>query len=335
MIKIFFSVGIFLALITFYSSTYIVPEGRQVVITEFGKPVGDPVNLPGLYFKKPFIQDLQYVDARILSWDGFPNQIPTKDKKYIYVDTTARWKIINALKFIQSVQNERGAKARLDSILDANTRDIISNNNLVEAVRNSNAIYDSNRNKRQGAAHQDKKVKKTPDETLDDEVVDINAIIEEDISGDIEKIDLGRERLSQLIVKKSESELAEFGIELIDLQLRRISYEESVQKKVYERMTSERKRIAEKIRSIGFGEKAKIEGRLSRDLQEIESSAYKEVQKIKGEAEARSTAIFANALSKNPDFFEFIRSMESYEKSLNNTKFILSNQTEYLKYLKK
>lgn len=314
------SVVIVLSFFGFYSSAYIVTEGRQAIITQFGKPVGEPITQAGLHFKNPFTQKVRYVDKRILSWDGYPNQIPTKDKKYISVDTTARWKIVDALKFIQSVQNEQKAKARLDSILDANTRDVISKNNLVEAVRNTNQIVD-----------QIKQIKADQKKKKDD----LEEIIEEEVTGEIESVNVGREQLSKLIAQKSDKELKEFGIQIIDVQLRRISYEKSVEQKVYERMISERQRIAEKIRSIGKGEKAKIEGRLSRDLQKIQSEAYKKAQLIKGKAEAKSIKIYARAMGRDPKFFDFIRSMEAYKSAINkDTELILSNDSEFLKFLK-
>lgn len=303
------------------SSMFIVTEGRQAIITQFGKPVGEPINKTGLFFKTPFIQDVRYVDKRILSWDGFPNQIPTKDKKYIKVDTTARWRIINPLKFIQTVQNERGAKARLDAILDAATRDVISNHNLVEAVRNTNSILDTINSRKQA-------VKDIRDKG--------GSVVEDEITGEIEQIKTGREQLSQIIVKNADQELTQFGIKLIDVQLRRISYEKSVEQKVYERMVSERQRIAQKIRSIGQGEKAKIEGRLTRDLKKIQSEAYRTAQEIRGRKEAKSIAIYAEAVKQDPSFYEFLRSMEAYKKSLRpETKFILSTDSKFLKFLKR
>ena len=261
------------------------------------------------------------MDKRILSWDGFPNQIPTKDKKYIKVDTTARWRIVDALKFIQTVRNEVGAKARLDAILDSATRDVISNQNLVEAVRNSNSILDKINEKQ--AMIEKLKAEGKP-------------IIEDEITGEIDKIRLGREQLSDKIVESAIKELKEFGIALIDVQLRRISYEKSVESKVYERMTSERQRIAQKIRSIGKGEQAKIEGRLERDLREIESEAYKKAQIIRGKGEAKAARIYAQALGQDPQFFEFIKTMEVYNDSITgSTKFILSSESELFKYFRK
>lgn len=306
-----------------FSATYILPEGRQAIITQFGRPIGKPITEAGLHVKLPFIQKIQFVDKRILSWDGFPNQIPTRDKKYIIVDTTARWRIHDALKFIQTVQNERGAKARLDAILDAITRDTISSHNLVEAVRNTNSILDYIEEKRV-----ESKRKLDAGEILVAE--------EEEITGEIEKIRIGRENLSSMIAKKGTSELEAFGISLIDVQLRRIAYEGSVEKKVYERMISERKRIAEKIRSIGKGEKAKIQGKTSRDLQRIDSEAYREAQLIRGKAEAESMKIYAKSLSQDKKFYEFIRTMDAYKASLKeDTNFILSTDSPFLEMLKR
>lgn len=302
------------------SAIFIVTEGRQAIITEFGKPVGNPITDAGLHFKKPFVQEVRYVDKRILSWDGFPNQIPTRDKKFIKVDTTARFRIVDALTFIQTVRNERGAKARLDTILDSATRNVISSHNLVEAVRNSNSILERIKENKKEVAQREK---------------DGKATVEEEITGEIENIVSGREKLSQLIAQKAGKELEALGIRLIDVQLRRISYEKSVEAKVYERMISERQRIAQKIRSIGQGEKAKIEGRLTRDLRKIRSEAYRKAQIIRGKGEAKAIAIYAKSLNKDPKFYDFTRTMEAYEKVLNSkTKFLLSSDSEFFKYFK-
>jgi modulator of FtsH protease HflC len=319
--KILGIVVFFVALIVLKSSYFILSEGKQVIITQFGKPIGAPITAAGIHFKTPFVQEARYVDKRILEWDGYPNLIPTKDKKYIAVDTTARWKIVDALMFIQTVQSERGAKARLDAVLDASTRDVISNHNLVEAVRTSNNILDTIKEKKIA-------MQKIADAGGD--------AIEEEVTGEIEPIKTGREMLSIKIAEAASSELKDFGIELIDVQLRRISYEASVQKKVYERMISERQKIAQKIRSIGLGEQSKIEGRISRDLRTIESLAYRKAQEVRGKADAKAARISANAFNQNPQFYEFIRTMEAYEKSLTaDTNFLLSSDSEFLKYLRK
>jgi membrane protease subunit HflC len=316
------SIGILVLISIIFKMTFFeINEGRQAIITQFGKPIGEPITDAGLHFKLPFVQKVQYVDKRILSWDGYPNQIPTKDKKYIKVDTTARWRVVDALKFIQTVRNEGGAKARLDALLDSATRDVISNQNLVEAVRNSNGILDKIEEKKK-------------------EIKELKAngepVIEDEITGEIEKIFEGREKLSNLIAVSASKELAKFGIKLIDVQLRRISYEESVETKVYERMISERQRVAQKIRSIGQGEKAKIEGRLARDLREIKSEAYKKAEIVKGKGEARAIKIYAQALSQGPSFFEFTKAMDVYKNSLrSDAKFLMSSDGDLFKYFKK
>lgn len=302
------------------SSFFVLKEGRQAIITRFGKPIGNPITKAGLHFKKPFLEEARFVDKRILSWDGFPNQIPTKDKKYIKVDTTARWRVIDALKFIQTVRNEDGAKARLDTILDSITRDVISNENLVEAVRNSNSIIKKTEEKREEIRR--RKEKGEP-------------VLEDEVTVDIEPIQTGREELSSKIAVLADKELLNFGIKLIDVQLRRISYEKSVESKVYERMISERTRIAQKIRSIGQGEKAKIEGRRVKELRRIVSEAYRTSQVIRGKAEAKSTAIYAKSLGQDPKFYSFIRSMEAYKRSLrSNSRYLLSSDSEFLRFLK-
>lgn len=312
---------VFIGLVTFINSAFIVDEGKQAIITEFGRPIGKTITEANIHFKVPFIQDVRFVDKRILNWDGFPNQIPTKDKKYIKVDTTARWKVVDALKFIQTVKNENGAKGRLDSIIDGATRDVVSNHNLVEVVRNSNAIIDQVKELRN-------KVQTSEDE-LSEEMKVMAAI-------QLEKIMVGREKLSQMIVESAQKELGNLGIEIIDVQLRRISYEKSVEAKVYERMISERKKIAQKIRSHGQGEKAKIEGRLTQDLQEIESDAYRKAQEIRGKLEARAMAIYNKALTRGKDFYEFQRSLEAYEKTMKDKlKYIMSSDSQFLRYLKK
>lgn len=309
---------VFVALIAgIFSSAFIVMEGRQAIITEFGKPVGVPITEAGLYFKFPFIQDVRELDRRILNWDGFPNQIPTKDKKYIIVDTTARWKIADPLKFIQTVQNESGAKSRLDAILDAITRDTISNNNLVEAVRNSNTILDVIKERQARSA------------------LKIVKSVEDEITGEIEKIEVGRDQLSVIIAERAKKELADFGIEVVDVQLRRISYEKGVESDVFKRMISERQRFAQQIRSVGKGEQAKIQGKISKDLQQIQSSSYRTVQEIKGKADAESYKIYAEALSQSPEFYEVVRTLDVYEKALGpSTHFILSTDSDFLKLFK-
>lgn len=308
-------------IITLFSSSFIIPEGRQAVITQFGKPVRSVSN-SGLHFKTPFIQDVRMIDLRILNWDGNPNQIPTKDKKYIEVDTTARWKIVDPLKFIQTVQNENGARTRLDAILDGVTRDVISSHNLVESVRNSNNIIKTIEKRSQ-------ELKKERENTEEGVIV-----AKEEVTGEIEYVDIGREKLSQLIIEPARKELESLGIELIDVQFKRIAYEKSVQQKVYLRMISERETIAGKIRSYGKGEKAKIEGKTQKDLNRIQSESYRTVQSIRGEAEGTAIAIYASAFNQDPDFYNFSRSLEAYEKALpDKTKLLLSSKSKFWEIL--
>lgn len=299
------------------NSIYIVSEWEQAIITQFGRPVGTPVVKAGLHMKLPFIQRVRRFEKRILNWDGYPNQIPTKDKKYIMVDTTARWRITDPLLFLQTVQTEAGARLRLDGILDAATRDTISSHNLVEAVRNSNQILD------QLAAAAKAGKGATPGD-------------EEEVVGEIEAVAVGRESLSALIIQRGKAGLSEFGIELIDVQLRHISYESSVEAKVYERMISERQRIAQKIRSVGLGERSKIQGKISKDLQKIDSEAYRTAQQIQGDADAKAIRIYAQAMGSDPSFYEFVRTLEAYKKAFPaGTKMILSTDNRFLDLMRK
>ena len=289
---------------------YTVDETQQVVITQFGEPIGRPMTQAGLHFKVPFIQQANYFEKRILEWDGNPNQIPTKDKKYIWVDTTARWKIVDALKFLQSVSNETGAHARLDDIIDSATRNSITSHNLVEIVRNTNRI-----------------INEKP-EGMDGDSSD-------QISADIEEIELGRDAITRDIVQEAAIIVPQYGIELIDVRVKRINYVSDVQKKVFERMISERKRAAEKYRSEGQGKKAEIEGQTGKELQQISSEAYKVAEEIKGKADAKAINIYADAYNRDPEFYAFLKTLDSYENTVDeNTTVILTTDSEYLTYLK-
>lgn len=319
---------VMLLAITLYNAIYFLPEGTQAVVTQFGEIKGEPVKEAGIKFKVPFLQDVRLFDKRILNWDGDREQIPTKDKKYIWVDTTARWRIIDPIKFTQTLRDERQARTTLDSILDGVTRDTISNNRLVEAVRNSNAIIEKIKASQEAIEAATKQREQNADETAT--IYDIEA--EEEITGDVPEIAIGREKLSEMIIKRARNELNSFGIELIDVQLRSIAYEESVQKKVFDRMISERKKIAEKIRSIGQGEHQKIKGKLNQDLKKIESIAYKKSQEIKGEAEAQAIKIYADAFGSDPDFYEFSKKLEAYNLTLaKKGQLIISTDSEFIK----
>jgi len=290
-------------------AVYTIDETQQVVITQFGEPMGKPVTSAGLHFKVPLIQQANYFEKRILEWDGNPNQIPTKDKRYIWVDTTARWKIIDSLKFLQSVTNETGAHARLDDIIDSATRDFITSHNLVEVVRDTNRI-------------------------LNEQTTDKEESVDQ-IAGEIEKIGVGREAITRGIVQEAAKLMPQYGIELIDVRIKRINYVADVQKKVFERMISERKRAAESYRSEGQGKKAEIEGQMGKDLNRISSEAYKVAEEIKGKADATAIAIYADAYNRDPNFYAFLKTLDTYKETIDkDTTVILTTDSEYLTYLK-
>lgn len=303
--------GIFviLAVVLFLSGAiYILDETKQVVITQFGQPVGDPITQAGLHFKTPLIQRVQYFDKRLLDWDGDPNQIPTKDKRYIWLDTTARWKINDALKFLQSVGTETGAYARLDDIINSATRDAITSHLLVEAIRNSNRILETEKDDDEGVA------------------------ISEEV---LEEIKVGREYLEAMILKKARVLAPQYGIELVDVRIKRINYVEAVRRKVYERMIAERKRAAEQYRSEGQGKKAEIEGQTGKELKQITSEAYRTAQIIRGKTDAQTTKIYAEAYNKDPAFYSFMKTLQTYRKTIDDkTTIILTTDSDYYKYLK-
>ena len=288
---------------------YIVEEGEQVVITEFGRPVGEPIVNAGLKIKTPFIQQVHSFEKRILEWDGAQNQIPTKDKRFIWLDTTARWRIVDALKFYQALGTENRAQSRLDDIIDSAARDLVTAQLLIEAVRNSN------------------KVLERKPEDLEEEAGQSTEKLEE--------ISMGREKITQQILAKAQNSLPRFGIELVDVQIKRINYVEEVREKVFTRMISERQRISEKYKSEGEGEAADIMGQKKKELERIQSEAYKEAEQIRGAADAQAIQIYAEAHGKDPEFFAFLQTLETYRKTNNtSTKLILSTDSELYKYLK-
>ncbi|MDE0483390.1 MAG: protease modulator HflC [Candidatus Poribacteria bacterium] len=288
---------------------YIVKEGEQVVITEFGRPVGDPIVNAGLKIKTPFIQQVHRFDKRILEWDGSPNQIPTKDKKFIWLDTTARWRIKDALQFYEALGTEVLAQSRLDDIIDSAARDLVTAQLLIEVVRNSNQVLE-----------QDTQI-------LEDD---------EGQSGEpLEEIQIGREKITQMIREKAQEAVPQFGIELVDVQVKRINYVEEVRQKVFDRMISERQRISEKYKSEGEGEAANIMGQKQKELERIQSEAYKQAEQIKGDADAQAIQIYANAHGKDPEFYAFLQTLETYRKTNTaSTKLILTTDSELYKYLK-
>ena len=289
-------------------AVYVVSETNQVVITQFGKPVGDPITTAGLHFKVPIIQHLHYFDKRLLVQDGDPNQIPTRDKKYIWVDTTARWKIDDSLKFLQSVGSERGAYSRLDDIINSATRDVITKRPLVEIIRDSNRV-------------------------LDEEGNAFVASFDEEALAHIKQ---GREAMEGDILVRAQKLAPQYGIKLVDVRIKHVNYVENVRQKVYERMISERKRAAEEYRSEGRGKSAEIQGRMEKELKSITSGAYKTAETVRGEADAKTTIIYAEAYNNDPDFYDFMKTMETYRNSMGaGTTVLLTTDSEYFRYLKK
>jgi len=301
------SIGVLLAaLVVAFSAMYRVSESEQAIITQFGDPVGDPVTEPGLHVKVPFIQRVNLFERRFLEWDGNPNQVPTRDKRFIWVDTYARWRIVDPLLFFQRLRDERGAQSRLDDILDGETRNAVARYDLIELVRSSN---------------------RNPDDVL------VEAEEEEVILNVIEK---GREQISREILARASTRTADLGIELLDLRIKRISYVDEVQQDVFARMIAERRRIAELFRSEGEGEAARIQGERQRDLQRIQSEAFRTAEELRGKADAEATNIYAAAYGRDADFYAFTRSLESYEKVMDgDTMFILGTDSEFLKYLER
>ena len=288
-----------------YNAAYTVDETEQVIITQFGRIVGTPKTDPGLRFKVPFIQRANYFAKNLLDWDGDPGQVPTLDKTFIWVDTFARWKITDPVKFFQTVNNQFSAVGKLNDIIDPAVRNFITSHSLIEAVRKSSRLLD------------------TSDVEIEERIRTSYAVT------------VGREKITQGILKQAQPKLAQFGIELVDVKIKRINYVEQVRKSVYDRMIAERKQIAEKYRSEGKGEAQKILGDRERDLQEITSEAYRTAQEVKGKADAEATIIYAQAYGIDPEFYSFVQTLEIYDQSLGekNT-LILSTDSEFLKYLK-
>ena len=297
------AVGVAL-LVLLAQSAYTVSETDQVIITQFGEPVGDPVVTPGLHFKVPFIQRTNVFDKRFLEWDGSPNQVPTRDRRFIWVDTYARWRITDPLLFFQRLRDERGAQSRLDDVLDGETRNAVASHDLIELVRSTN---------------------RNPDDVLIDS--EEEAVI-------LERLERGREEITREILNTAAGRTADLGIELLDLRLKRINYVEEVQQDVFARMIAERQRVAEQFRSEGQGESARINGERERELAQIQSEAYREAEELRGEADAAATGIYAEAYNRDADFYAFTKSLETYELTMDpSTIFILGTDSELLRFL--
>ncbi len=306
--KIIFIVTLAAIVITLFKSFFILDETQQAIVTQFGRPVGEPRTSPGPNFIVPYIQKVQFFDKRYLEWDGDANQVPTKDKKFIFVDTYARWEITNPLQFFMRLKDERSAQSRLDDILDGETRNAIASHELLDIVRSTN---------------------RDPE-------------ISEDIIGELESLDsitVGRDIIEAMILQKANERTTDLGIRILDFRLKRMNYVDEVRQRVYDRMISERNRIADQFRSEGQGEASKIQGNKERDLAKIKSEAIRESEKIRGRADAEATAVYAASYNRNADtraLYTFLRSMESMEKSIDEeTSLIISTDSEFYKYLKR
>jgi len=292
-----------------FDGVYTVNETEQVIITQFGAPVGEAINTPGLKLKVPFIQEVNRFDKRFLEWDGDQNQVPTKDKKFIFVDSYARWHITDPLQFFRRMRDERGAQTRLDDILDGETRNAVASHDLVEIVRSSN---------------------RDPD---------LEADIYEIVEDSLEDIETGRKEIQDIVLRLANERASDLGIAILDFRLKRINYVEEVRETVYDRMISERNRIADLFRSEGQGEASRINGEKERDLLEIQSEAFRQAQEIRGRADAEAAAIYNEAYNRNAstrELYNFTKAMESYVNSFDeSTSLILSTDSDFYKYLKR
>jgi len=310
--KIALAIIIALAVMLVGSSLYTVKETEQVILTQFGKPIGEPVTEAGLKFKIPFVQQVNPIEKRILEWDGNPSNMPTKDKLYIAVDLFARWRITDPLQYFLRLRDERSAQSRLDDILGSETRNAVAKHELIEIIRTT------------------KDRKPLRDASLSD--TDLATL------GNLVPIRKGRALVEKEIFNAAAAKVGVFGIELLDIRFKRINYNESVRPKIYDRMISERRQIAERFRSEGNGEAARINGSRERDLNKVRSEAYKAVEEIRGEADAKATEIYAKAYNSSDasrDFYEFQKTMDMYKSVIkDNTTLMLSTESEAFKFLK-
>jgi membrane protease subunit HflC len=294
-------------LIVLFSSAYVIDETEQVVLTQFGRAIGEARREPGLYFKVPLIQQANYFPKNLLEWDGDPGQVPTLDKTFIWVDTFARWKIVDSLKFFQTVNNMPGAMARLDDIIDSAVRNFVTSYPLIETVRMTNRELDTS-------------------EMGVDTVSDASPL---------GQVTLGRGAITKGVLEQAQPKLEAFGIELVDVKFKLLNYVEEVQKSVFGRMIAERKQIAEKFRSEGKGEARKIEGEMEKDLKKITSEAYMKAQEIKGKSDGEATRIYAEAFGKDPEFYSFVQTLETYRETMGgDSSLILSTDSDFLRFFK-
>ena len=307
----FFAIIVFVGAFFVFNAAYTIHETEQAIITQFGKPVGDPITSAGLHFKIPFIQNVNQIEKRILAWDGQSNEMPTKDKTYIEVDTFGRWRIQDPKQFFLRLRDERSAQSRLDDILGSETRNAIAKHELIEIVRTT------------------KDREPVVDEVLSDAPGNV---------GQLYPITKGRALIEEEIYQQAAEKLKDFGIELLDIRFKRINYNETVRQRIYERMISERQQIAERFRSEGAGEAARILGNKERDMQQIESEAYKQIQEIQGAADAKATEIYASAYNQSREsaaFYELLKTLETYETVIEGeTTMILSTDSDLYRFMK-
>ena len=293
------------ALVLLGQTAYMVSETEQVIITRLGEPVGEPVVEAGLHFKIPFVERINVFEKRFLEWDGNPNQVPTKDKRFIWVDTYARWRIVDPLLFFQRLRDERGAQSRLDDILDGETRNAVAQHDLIELVRSTNRNPED-----------------VPIESEEESVI-------------LDTIAQGRQEITREILTTAAGRVVDLGIEILDLRFKRINYVEEVQQDVFARMIAERQRIAQQFRSEGQGEAARIDGERERELAQIVSEAYREAEALRGEADAEATRVYAAAYNRDAEFYAFTKSLETYEATMDpSTVFILGTDSELLRFLR-
>jgi modulator of FtsH protease HflC len=299
----FFLIGlVLLAIVVVYDGFFILEEGTQAVITQFGAPVGDSIAEAGLHYKIPFIQQVNLFEKRIEIWDGDANQITTNDKTYVFLDITARWKIADPLRFLQAVKTVARGQSMLDDIIDGTVRDLVNKSDLMEIIRSSD----------------------WSEKTMMNTTVNIGT-----------KPELGRDKITQKIFEAAAKLTPQYGIELKDVMFKRVNYIESVRQKVYNRMISERKRIAAERRSFGEGQKAEILGKVEKELKEILSNANREALVIKGKADAEATKIYAQAYTQDPEFFSFEKTLEGYRSIFgSNTSLVLSSDSDLYQYLR-
>jgi membrane protease subunit HflC len=287
-------------------AAYVVDQSEQALIVQFGEPVGEVVTEPGLHWKKPFVQEVRRYDKRLLDWDGDVSQIPTLGREFVLVDTTGRWRIADPLQFLRSVRDEQGARTRLDDIIDSAVRDIVSGTDLEEIVRSRDWNVDVKDLEEEGIARADV---------------------------DLDKPKKGREKLEQEMLAAASQRMADYGIELVDVRIKRINYIDSVRRQVESRMVSERQSIAERFRSEGQGRSQEILGQMERELRTITSEAERQAAEIRGKADGEATRIYGEAFGADPEFFAFLRTLETYESMGANTTLMIDSQSEFYRYL--